>query len=127
MKTLFLVLALIALTLTARAQSVSNIVISCWIQLDNGISITNTANSKNALTLAAATNSMNVFNLARASQDPPKVATTNLSNFLIEFNKAQFSQNAVDYDSKIQADLAAKIPVMSQADKDAIRAINAKY
>lgn len=127
MKTFLLALVLVGLTLTAKAQSVSNIVISCVILLDNGINITNTANTKNALTITAATNSMTAFNLVRASQDPPKPATTNLSQFLIEFNKAQFSQAAIDYDAQLQKDLAAKLPVMSQADKDAIRAINAKY
>lgn len=127
MKSILVLLSLLFLTMAAQAQTVSNVVVTCVIQLDNGLNFTNSVNSKSSTTFAAATNSMQLFNLARSSQDPPKVATTNLSNYFIEFTKTQFSQYQVDYDTKMQADLAAKTPVITQADKDAIRAILNKY
>lgn len=127
MKKILLSLVLIGAALSVRAQSVSNIVVTCVLQLDNGINLTNSVNSKSATVFAAATNSMTAFNLARASQDPPKVATTNLSNYFVQFTAAQFGQYQIDYDAKMQLDLAAKTPVITTADKDAIRAILAKY
>lgn len=117
----------ILVSLSVNAQLVTNLQISAVIKLDNGLSLTNSATSNNTNTFAALTNALKVLNLKRASMDPPKSATTNLSQFLIEFNKDQLKQFQDDYDYGMSQLINERIPQMSEADKKSIRDIIAKY
>lgn len=127
MKYSLLLCVLVLSVVTLTAQVITNLQITAIAKLDNGLSLTNTATSNNTNTFAALTNAMTALNLKRASMDPPKSATTNLSQFMIEFNKDQLKQFMDDYDYGMSQLINQRIPQMSEADKKSIRDIIAKY
>lgn len=117
-------LFILATATLAHAQTVTNFQLQCIIKLDTGLNLTNSATTQNTVHYQAMTNAMTVLNTQRALQN--STATTNLSQFAIEFFKAKLTDFTNDYDAKIVMDMQ-KLPLMSQADKDAIRAIVNKY
>lgn len=123
MKTLIASILITLSALSAISQSATQVVVVAIVRLSNGMSYTNLVANSNTNILAAATNSMTAFNLIRASQDPPKVATTNLSQYFIEFTKEQFNLIKNEYDFKMSQDLNVKLQSLSEAQKDKIRAL----
>ncbi len=121
MKKFLCIFTSILITAWIYGQSATNVIVTSIVQLNNGTSFTNTVANSNTNVLAAATNAMKNLNLTRASQDPPKAALTNLSQFAIEVTKLNFKQFKDEYDYKIVQDLNAALPTMSDTDKDKFR------
>jgi hypothetical protein len=127
MKSLLLSVVLLAEAFSAHAQIATNIQIRCLVKLDDGTSSTNTTTFVNTNIVASLTNAMINLNLVRASEDPPHVAFTNLSEFVMEASRRQVLQYSKDWDFKISQDYSIKLPNISDADKAQIRAILNKY
>lgn len=123
MKTLIFAAALLVSVLTIKAQTVTNLQIVAIIKLSNGQSYTNSAASNNTNMFAAFTNAMEKLNFRRINSDPQKAAVTNLSQAFIEINKEAFKQYKDDHDGDISQLLNQKLPVLTEAQKDQIRAI----
>lgn len=116
-------LSIFLLSRTVCAQTVTNVTVTCTILLSNGTAFTNSVSNGNIKILTAATNAWTKFNLAQLQRDPQGVQTTNLSHFFIEFSKAEFLRYKQQYDDQVGFDVAAKLPGLTDAQKDQIRAI----
>ena len=125
MKNLLSLILLALLVFLARESSaqVTQVVVTAVIKLSSGQSFTNSVSNGNAAILAAATNSMTKFNLIRASEDPPKAATTNLAHFLIEFTKQRFNLIKEEHDAELAQKLREKLGTLTESQKDQIRTI----
>lgn len=121
-KSLSLIIFCLCLARESNAQ-VTQVVVTAVIKLSSGLSFTNSVANGNTNILAAATNSMTKFNLIRASQDPPKAATTNLSQYFIEFTKERFNLVKDEYDYAIPQKLSEKMSTLTESQKDQIRGI----